>query len=100
MYRFHHLVQRMGAGHRQHLGMRLAHHIALGAEAAGYNHLAVFRQRFADRLKRFLHCSVDKTAGIDHHHIRIVIAAHDAIAFGAQLGENPFGINRRLRAAE
>jgi hypothetical protein len=100
VHRLHHLVECMRPGHRKHLGMGLAHDVALGAEAAGDDDLAVFRQRLTDCLERFLHSGIDEAAGVDHHHVGIVVAADDAVAFGAQLGQNAFGIDRRLGAAE
>ena len=100
VHRLHHFVERMRAGHRQHLGMCFADDVGLGTEAAGDDHLAVFRQRFANRFERFLHRSVDEAAGVDHHHIGIVVAADDAVTFGTQLRQNALGIDGRLGAAE
>jgi len=71
---FHHLVGGVRAGNGEHLRVRLFHHIALGAETAGDDHLAVFRQRFTDRIQRFLHRTVYESAGVDHHQIRVAVA--------------------------
>ena len=46
MHMAHHFLQGVGAGHREDLGMGFLHHIALGAETAGDDDLAVFFQRF------------------------------------------------------
>ena len=100
MHRQHDLIQRMRPGNRQHLGMRCTNHIALGTETTGDDHLAVFRQRFTYRLKRLLYGSINKPARIDDHHVRIVIAADNAIAFCTQLGKDTFGVDCCLRAAE
>ncbi len=100
VHRVHHRVQRVRPGNCQYLGMRLADHIGPGAEATSHNHLAVFRQGLTNRFKRFLHRGIDEPAGVHHHHVGIVVAADDAVAFGPQLGQDALGIDSRLRAPE
>ena len=84
VHHLHHFIGGMRAGDRQHLGMRIFHHIAFCTETAGDNHLAVFLQRFADGVERFFHRAVDKTAGVHHHQIGVLITAGDDVTLGAQ----------------
>ena len=68
--------------------------------AAGDDHLAVFGQRFADRVETLLHGFVDEAAGVDDDEVGAVVRAGDFITFGAQLGNDLFGVDERLRAPE
>ena len=92
--------RRMGARHRQHLGMRPPHHIRLGAEAAGDDHAARFTQRFADGVQGFLDGAVDEAAGVHHHHIRGVIARRGVEALRLQPRDDALRVRERLRAAQ
>jgi hypothetical protein len=88
VHRRHHLADRMRAGHFQHLGMHalddiVAVDILLRPQAAGDNHLAVFVERLANRIQRFLHGGIDEAACIDDHKIRTVIRLGGFITFGA-----------------
>ena len=88
MHCLHHLIGGVRAANSQHLGMRLQYHVALGTQTAGDDNFAVLRQRFADGVQRFLHRTVDKTAGVNHHQIGVGIAGGNKITFGAQPGED------------
>ena len=44
--------------------------------------------------------SIDKAAGIDDHQIGASVGFRRFVAFGAQLGQDLFGIDQRFRAAE
>ena len=88
------------AADREHVGMRLADHIGALAEAAGDDHLAVLGQCLADRVERFLNGGVDETASVDDDDIGRVVAGHDFVTLHAQLGEDAFGVDQRLGAAE
>jgi hypothetical protein len=57
-------------------------------------------KRLADGLERLLDGGVDEAAGIDHHQIGALVRRRDQIALGAQLGENLFGVDQRLRATQ
>ena len=96
----HYLFQRVRAGHGEDLRMRVAHHVALGAQTSGDDHPAVFRDRFADRVKRFLHRRLDEAAGIHHDEIGPVVRGGDRVAFGAQPGEDALRVDQRLGTAE
>ena len=102
VHRGHDFRQGMRAGNRQHLWMGLFDHIAaaFSAQAAGDDDLAVFRQRLADGIQRFLHRTVDEAAGVDHHQVGILVGGGNVIAFGTQLSKNLFGIHQRLGATE
>ena len=71
-----------------------------GTEATGNDYPAVFMQRLIDRLHGFLHRGIDKTTGIDDHHIRLPLIGDDLITLGAQPGQDLFGIHRGLGAAQ
>ncbi|MNQ59102.1 hypothetical protein D3C85_733270 [compost metagenome] len=101
----HHFGQRVRTGDGQHFRVHLhddvvAGSIFLGAQATGHDHFTVFSQRFADGVERLLHGSVDKTAGIDDHQIGASVGFRRFVAFGAQLGQDLFGVDQRFRAAE
>ena len=96
----HHLVGGMRAGDGQHRRMRVLDDIALGAKAASDNDPAVFVQRLANRIQRFLHGGVDETAGIDHHQIGPFVGTRDQVALGAQAREDLLGIGSGLWTAK
>ena len=96
----HDFVGGMRAGHRQHLRVRLLDDVALGAETAGDDHLAILGQRFADRVERLLDRGIDETAGVDDDEVGIVVARGDDISLCAQLGEDAFGVDERFGTAE
>ncbi len=100
MHCLHDALVVLRAGYRQHLRVRLANLLRALAQAAGDDDLAVGVHRLADRVQRFGHCRIDEAAGVDHHHIGSVVAGHDVVALYAQLGEDAFGIDERLRAAK
>ena len=80
--------------------MTVGDRLGPGAEAAGDDHLAVSRQRLADRVERFVHRAVDEAAGVDDDQVGALVGADDVIALGAQLREDALGIDQRLGAAE
>ena len=90
----------MRAGDRQHLGVRLLDDIALGAETASDDDLAVLGERFTDGVERFFNRTIDKAAGVDHHQIGVLVRRRDRVAFRAQLREYAFGIDQGLGAAQ
>jgi hypothetical protein len=73
--------------------------LLLGTEAARNDHLAVFGERFADRVQRFLGRSVDEAAGVDDDEVGAGVVGGGDVAFGAQLGEDAFRVDQRLRTA-
>ena len=100
VYRFHDLHHRVGPGNRQHLRMRGANAVARCAEATRYDNAAVFAQRLADRIERLLDRGIDEATSVDQHQIRAAIVGCNAVTIGAQLRQDPFGVNERLRTAE
>ncbi len=90
----------MRAGDRQHGGMRGADGLGFLAHAAGHDHAAVLGDRLADRLQAFLLGAVEKAAGVDQYDIGAGIIGAHGIAIGAQPGEDAFGIDQRLGAAQ
>src|SRR5882724_7347585 len=98
--RAHDLVGGVGAGDRKHLRMRLPDHVALSAEAAGDDDLAVLGERFTDGIKRLFDCGVNEAAGIDHDQIRVLVAGGNEVALRAKLREDALRIHQCFRAAE
>ncbi len=89
-----HLLVLLRAGHRKHAWVHIANAAFLDTHAAGDDHLAVFLDGFTDHFKRFGLGAVNETAGVDHHHVGILVRWHDFIAFHAQLGEDALGIDQ------
>ena len=87
-------------GDLQHLRMPVENLLRLGAEAAGHDDLAVFRQGLPDRFQRLVHGRVDESAGVHDHEIGLAVGGGDFIALGAQAGQNALGIHQSLRAAQ
>jgi hypothetical protein len=79
--------------------MHLRDHAFLRAEAAGHHHLAVLRQRLADRVERFLDRGVDEPARVDDDEVGVVVRGGRDIAFRAQLREDAFRIDECLGTA-
>jgi hypothetical protein len=48
------------------------------AHAAGHDHRPFSRQGLADRIQRLLLGAVDEAAGVDHHHVGVLVGRHDA----------------------
>ena len=44
--------------------------------------------------------AVDEPAGVDDHHVGVVVAWHHVIAFSAKFSQDAFGVHRVLRAAQ
>jgi hypothetical protein len=59
----------MRAGDGEHRRVRGLDDVALGAEAAGDDHLAVLGQRLADGVERLFDRGIDEAAGIDDDQI-------------------------------
>ena len=100
VHRRHHFVGRVRPGDREHPGVGLLDDVALGAEAAGDDDLAVLGERFADGIERLLHRRIDETAGVDHDQVRVCVGRRDDVALGAKLRQDALGIDQRLGAAE
>ena len=99
-----HLARRVRAGDRQDLGMDLRDEVlaarGLRPKAAGDDHLAVLGQRLADRIQRLLHGGIDEAAGVDDDEVGVLVGRAGRVALGAQLRDDQFGVDQRLRAAE
>ena len=80
--------------------MLFADHVGLGAEAAGDDDAAVFRQRVADGVERLVARRIQEAAGVDDDQVGAVMLARDLVAFGAQPRDDALGIDERLRASE
>ena len=94
------LLVLMRTRHREHARIGLHDSVALNTEATGDDHLAVFGHGLADGIKAFFLGTIEKSAGVDHHHVCARVVARDLISFSAQLRDDPFTIDQRLGAAE
>ncbi len=90
----------MRAGDREDVGETRPNDLRLVAHAAGDDDAAILRHRLADRLQAFLLRAVEEAAGVDEHYIGARIVGRQAIAVGAQFGQNPFAVDECLRTAE
>ncbi|KXA00202.1 hypothetical protein HMPREF0208_01095 [Citrobacter koseri] len=97
---FQNLLIAMRPGDFQHFRVYFTDLIDFRAQAAGDDHLAIFSQRFTNRFQRLLYGTVDKATGIDDHHVGVVIARYDVIAFGTQFSQDSLRINQVFRAAQ
>ena len=70
------------------------------AEAPADDDAAVFLESFRNRLETFFNRFVHETAGVDDHEVGVVVAAPDAVAAGAQFGDDPFRVDERLGTAK
>ena len=91
--------------HADHL--RMTHHDEVrpvsfrsAAEAAADDDAAVFFQCLSNGAQRLFNRFVHEPAGINDHHIGIFIGRADAIAAGAQFGNDPFGVDQGFGASE
>jgi hypothetical protein len=98
--RAHDLFGGVWSGHSEDAGMRLAHDVALSAQAAGDDDLAVLRQCFTDRVQRLSDRRIDEAAGVDDDEIGSRVARGDQIAFSAELRKDAFRIDERFGTAE
>ena len=96
----HHLVERVRTGHGQYLRVRGFDDTLFGTQAAGNDHLTVLCQRLADGIERLFDGGVDKAAGVDDNQFGLVITGGNLIALGTQAGEDAFGVDGGLGAAE
>ena len=96
----HHFFILLRSGHGQHAGVHVADHGLFHAHAAGDDDLAVLGQRFADGFQRFGLGAVDEAAGVDDHDIRVVVLGRDFVPFGAELGQDAFGVDQGFRTAQ
>ena len=90
----------MRAGDREHVRMRVANHTGFRAEAARHDHAAVLGERFADGVERFGARAVEKTARVDDDDVGASVVGRGLVAFGAELAQDPLGIDERLRATQ
>lgn len=85
---------------RQHIGILGQNAFGLSPHAACHNDLAVFGHRLANRFQRFIAGAIEKTAGVDNHHLGPGIIGRDGIALGPQMSEDALTIHQRLGATE
>ena len=95
-----HLLVLLRAGHGQHARVHVADIAFFHPHATGHDDLAVFLDGFADHFQRFGLGRVDEAAGVDHHHIGVLVSGHDVVAFHTQLREDALGVDKRLRATQ
>ena len=101
----HHFLRRVRAGDGENFRVNVAHQIipAIGffrAQTPRDDNFAVFRQRLANRVQTFFHGIVDKAAGVHDDQIRTLEGFGGLVTFGAELGQNKFGIGQSLGATQ
>ena len=100
MHRRHHALVGLRPGDLQHIGEGRQNRLRLGAHASRDDDLAILLHRRADGGERLGLGAVEEAAGVHDHGIGPGVAARQFVALGAQLRDDAFGINKRLRAAE
>ena len=100
VYCVNHLLVLLRTGHGQHAWVYVTDRAFFNAHAAGDDDAAVLCDGFANGVQRFSLGGIDKTAGIDHHHVSVFVGGYHLITFGAQLSQDALGIDQCLRAAE
>ena len=100
VHRRHDFLQRVRAGDGKDFRVCLPHDVALGAETAGDDDAAVFLERLADRVQRFLHRRLDEPAGVDDYEIGPVVRRRNRVALRAQPREDAFGIDQSFGTTE
>ncbi len=100
MHRAYHGFVLLGTAHRQDARVLVPDARFLVAHAAGDDDLAIFGHGLADRVEGFLLGAIQKTTGVDHDNIGVVVGRRNLVAVEFQLGENAFGIHQGLGAPE
>jgi hypothetical protein len=90
VYLVDHCLVLVRASDGKHVRIAGADAVRLDAEAAGNDNAAVFAQRLADCLERFLLCTVEEAAGVDYDCVGAFVARRKLIALGAELGDDAF----------
>ena len=88
------------AGDREHVRESVADLLRLGTHAAGDDDLAVLGHGRADRLERLRLGGIEEAAGVDDDEIGAGMALGELVTLGTQRGDDPFGIDERLGAAQ
>jgi hypothetical protein len=96
----HHFFHRVRTGNGQHRRVRRLDDVALGAEAAGDDDLAVLVECLADGVERFLDGGINEAAGVDDDQIGIIVIWGNFVTLGAQAGKDQFGVGTGFRAAQ
>ncbi len=100
MHRIQDLLILVRARYGQNTRMRACDIVRLGPQTARHDHAAIFAQRLANRVQTFGLGAVEKAAGVHNYRIGTAIIGADPIAFGAQSGQDPLTIHKRLGAAK
>jgi len=100
VHRGDHALVLLRPGDGEDARMRRADLLGLRAHAAGDDDAAVLGQRLADRAERLGLRRIEEAAGVHHHHVGAGVVLGDLVALGAQLRQDAFRIDERLRAAE
>ena len=105
VHRIHHFLRGMWAGHGQHAGVHLPHHVAavlagFGTQATGHDDTAIGGKRFSNRVQAFLDGIVNKAAGVDDDKICTFKGFRGLVALGAQLRQDQLRIGQCLGAAK
>ncbi len=100
MNRADHFFIGVGAGNRQNTRVSIANLVGLYTHTTGDNHLAVLADGLTDRIQRLLFGGIDKSAGVDHNNVSVVIGRHNIVAVQPELRENALGVDESLGTTE
>ena len=99
-YRADDLFVLLRACDSQNAWVNRANHGLFDTHAPGHDHATVFSNGLADRVERFGFRAVNKTTGINHHNVGIVIVGNDLITLRAQQREDTFRVDKRFGTTE
>jgi hypothetical protein len=99
VHRGHHAFGVVRTGDGENRRVDFGNDAFLCAEAAGDDYFAVFGERLADRVERFLDGGVDEAARVDDDEVGVVVRGRGDITLRAQLREDALGVDESLRTA-
>jgi hypothetical protein len=100
VHRCQHGLVLVRAGDGEQLGVLRQDALGVGAEAAGDDDAAVLLHRLVDGLQGFVDRGFDEAAGVDHDEVGAGVVGRDVIAAQLELGDDAFGIDQCLGAAQ
>ena len=88
--RLHYGLTGIRSRHCNQGGKTLVEFFSPTAKTACYEHPPVFIQRFTDGFQRLVHGALNKTTGVDHDEVSILVTVTDRIILGPELAQNTF----------
>ena len=103
---FSHRPQHFFVGGRsadaQHFGVPGANRFSVFAatHATSDQHPTILANRLANRLEALLLGGIDKPAGVDDDHSRVLVVRGNFVSLYAELGQDPLGVDQRFGATQ